>query len=80
MTASPTGSDGAPRLRRRPTQAAATLCESLGHRVEVGALDVDGDAFIAHFVNVWAAGNAWAVGDWEAPARAHRPPRRTSSR
>jgi amidase len=30
------------------------------------ALDVDGDAFVGHFINVWAAGNAWAVAAWEA--------------
>jgi amidase len=27
---------------------------------------VDGDALVGHFVNAWAAGNAWAIGDWEA--------------
>ena len=30
----------------RPSEAAATLCESLGHQVEEAALAVDGDAFI----------------------------------
>jgi amidase len=44
---------------------AAALCESLGHQVEDAALTVDGDAFTAHFINVWAAGNAWAIADWE---------------
>jgi amidase len=42
------------------------LCESLGHHVEDATLHVDGDAFVGHFFNAWAAGNAWAVGDWEA--------------
>jgi amidase len=64
MTASPTGSDVHPDCVAA-TQAAATLCESLGHRVEVAALAVDGDSFVADFINVWAAGNAWAIGDWE---------------
>jgi amidase len=45
---------------------AAALCESLGHHVEEATLDVDGDAFVGHFINQWAAGNAWAVADWEA--------------
>jgi amidase len=65
LTASPTGSEvhadcvaGA--------HVAATLCESLGHHVEEAALDVDGDAFVGDFVNAWAAGNAWAIADWEA--------------
>ncbi len=45
--------------------AAARLCESLGHRVEVAELPVDGDAFVGDFINAWAAGNAWAMADWE---------------
>jgi amidase len=31
----------------------------------VGVLDIDGDAFTTHFINFWAAGNAWALLDWE---------------
>ena len=65
LTTSPTGSDvhadcvaGA--------HAAARLCESLGHHMEDATLDVDGDAFVGDFVNAWAAGNAWAIADWEA--------------
>ena len=46
-------------------EATATLCESLGHKVEEAALAVDGDAFTAHFVNQWACSNAWAIADWE---------------
>src|SRR5580658_6893929 len=46
MTASPTGSDVHPDCVAA-AQAAATLCESLGHQVEGATLDVDGDAFIA---------------------------------
>jgi amidase len=46
-------------------EQAAALCESLGHVVVPTSLDVDGDAFTAHFVNVWAAGNAWTLADWE---------------
>ncbi len=33
--------------------------------MEEATLDVDGDAFVANFINAWAAGNAWAIGDWE---------------
>jgi amidase len=41
------------------------VCETLGHRVEPAALALDGDAFTAHFINVWAAANAWTLLDWE---------------
>ncbi|HEY4378361.1 MAG TPA: amidase family protein, partial [Acidimicrobiales bacterium] len=46
-------------------QAAAHLLESLGHTVEVShpaALD-DGE-YVGHFINLWAAGNAWAIDYW----------------
>jgi amidase len=65
LTASPAGTDVHPDCIAA-ARAAAALCESLGHRVEDAALAVDGDAFVAHFVNAFAAGNAWAIGDWEA--------------
>jgi amidase len=65
MTASPTGTDVHPDCVAAAREA-ATLCESLGHQVVEAALAVDGDAFIGHFINQWAAGNAWAVADWEA--------------
>ena len=65
MTASPTGSEVHTDCVAA-VRAAATVCESLGHRVEGAALDVDGDAFTHHFINMWACGNAWAIGDWEA--------------
>ncbi len=65
MTDSPSGSDVHPDCVAA-ARAAATLCESLGHRVEEASLDVDGDAFVANFINQWAAGNAWAIADWEA--------------
>ena len=45
--------------------AAAELCASLGHEVVEDAPQVDGDAFTGHFINVWAAGNAWTMADWE---------------
>ena len=64
LTASPTGSAVHPDCVRATEQAAA-LCETLGHHVEPAALDVDGDAFTEHFINVWAAGNAWTLLDWE---------------
>ena len=65
MTASPTGS-AVHADCVAAAEAAAALCESLGHKVEAAALAVDGDAFTAHFINQWACANAWAIGDWEA--------------
>jgi amidase len=65
MTASPTGSAVHPDCVAAAT-AAAALCESLGHQVAEAQLVVDGDAFTAHFITFWAAGNAWAMADWEA--------------
>ena len=64
MTDSPSGSDVHPDCIEA-TRAAAALCESLGHRVDEASLDVDGDAFVANFINQWAASNAWAIADWE---------------
>jgi amidase len=64
LTASPTGSAVHPDCVRATVQAAA-LCEALGHHTEPAALDVDGNAFTEHFINVWAAGNAWTLLDWE---------------
>jgi amidase len=65
LTASPARTDVHPDCLEAG-RAAAALCESLGHDVEDAVLTVDGDAFVGHFVNAWAAGNAWAIGDWEA--------------
>lgn len=42
-------------------QQAAKLCADLGHRVEEAAPTVDGDAFIDHFMTVWASGAAATV-------------------
>jgi amidase len=64
LTASPTGSPVHADCIAAAT-AAAKLCESLGHHVEEATMDVDGDAFVGDFVNGWAAGNAWALADWE---------------
>jgi amidase len=64
LTASPTGSAVHPDCVRA-TEETAALCEALGHHTEPAALDVDGDAFTEHFINVWAAGNAWTLLDWE---------------
>jgi amidase len=64
MTASPTGS-AVHADCVRATEEAAVLCESLGHHTEAAALAVDGDAFTEHFINVWAAANAWTLLDWE---------------
>ncbi len=43
----------------------AALCESLGHHVVASTLAFDADAFTANFINLWAGGNAWSLGDWE---------------
>jgi len=64
LTSSPTGSPVHPDCVQAAEQAAA-LCESLGHRVEEATLKVDGDAFVAHFINMWAGANAWTLLDWE---------------
>ncbi len=65
LTESPTGGK-VDRACVAAVGEAANLCESLGHQVEGATLDVDGDAFVAHFINQWACGNAWALLDWEA--------------
>jgi amidase len=65
LTSSPTGSVVDPACVAA-AEHAATLCESLGHRVEPAALPVDGNAIIEHFINAWAAGQAWVMRDWEA--------------
>lgn len=63
VTAAPTGVPVHPDCVAAVENAAA-LCESLGHRVTpaemAGAADV-----IPQFINVWAAGNAWIMADWE---------------
>src|ERR1019366_7582311 len=41
------------------------LLERLGHDAEATELAVNGDAFVEHFVNVWAAGNASSLSWWE---------------
>jgi amidase len=64
LTTSPAGGDVHADCVSAAEQAAA-LCESLGHVVVPATLDVDGDRFTAHFINVWAAGNAWTLQDWE---------------
>ena len=46
-------------------RAAAATCESLGHEVVTPTLALDGDQLLEHFINVWAAGNAWTMLDWE---------------
>ena len=46
-------------------RAAAELCASLGHEVVEAAPAIDADAFTGHFINAWAAGNAWTMADWE---------------
>jgi amidase len=64
MTASFTGSEVHSECVAA-TQAAATLCESLGHLVEEAALAVDSEAFLTDFLHLWGAGNAWVLGEWE---------------
>jgi amidase len=46
-------------------RSAAALCESLGHEVVEPKLAVDGDQLLEHFINVWSAGTAWTMLDWE---------------
>jgi amidase len=46
-------------------EAAARLCESLGHLVLPVRLPVDGTELTTNFINVWAAGNSWIWLDWE---------------
>jgi amidase len=65
LTSSPTGSAVDPECVAA-TEHAAALCESLGHDVEPAVLPVDGNAVIEHFINAWAAGQAWVMRDWEA--------------
>jgi amidase len=44
--------------------AAASLLEGLGHRVEEASpAAFDDPDFVGHFLNLWAAGNTWAL-DW----------------
>jgi amidase len=38
------------------TNAAAKLCESLGHRIEPISLAIDGEEFIDAFIGLWASG------------------------
>ena len=64
LTASPTGSTVEP-VCVEAVERTAALCERVGHRVEPMTIDANGDAFVEHFVNLWAAGNAWALGWWE---------------
>ncbi len=64
LTAAPTGVPVDPECVAA-VEHAASLCDSLGHVVEPVDLDVDGDAFVAHFINVWAAGNAAVQSWWE---------------
>jgi len=64
MTTSPTGSVVHSDCVAA-AEAAAALCESLGHQVEPSTMTVDGDAFTGHFITAWAAGNAWTLAEWE---------------
>ncbi|MGH3745124.1 MAG: amidase [Mycobacteriales bacterium] len=63
VTAAPTGVPVHPDCVAAVSDAAA-LCESLGHRVEPTTIDGAADV-VPHFINVWAAGNAWIMADWE---------------
>jgi amidase len=64
MTTSPMGTDVHPDCVAA-ARAATTLCESLGHEVLEATANFDADAYLEHFVNVWAGGNAAAVAGWE---------------
>ena len=75
LTASPTGSAVDPQCADAAARAAA-LCASLGHTVDTATLDVDGDAFTEHFINVWSAGTAWTLAELGGEGRAPRHRRR----
>ena len=64
LTESPSGSEVHPDCVTAALEVAG-LCASLGHLVEPVDISINGDAFTAHFINVWAAGNAWVMADWE---------------
>ena len=64
LTDSPTGTAVDPECVTA-AEGAARLCESLGHTVAPALLPVDGSELTTHFINVWAAGNAWIWIDWE---------------
>ncbi|MCU1455117.1 MAG: nylA [Acidimicrobiales bacterium] len=45
--------------------AAGLLLESLGHHVDAShPTALDDPAYTGHFLNLWAAGNAWAIDYW----------------
>jgi amidase len=44
---------------------AIELLESLGHEVEEASFDVDGDAYVEHFVKVWTAVTGEEIRDYE---------------
>ncbi len=64
LTAAPNGVPVDPECVAAVEHAAA-LCTSLGHHVDAVELPVDGDSFVEHFINVWAAGNAWTLLWWQ---------------
>lgn len=65
VTTAANGAPVAPACADAASRAVAT-CESLGHEVVDAEIAVDGDEFVEHFLNVWAAGNAWTLGWWES--------------
>jgi amidase len=49
----------------RAVEEAARLCAELGHEVvEVTPSNLDGDEISAAFIDVWTAGQAWAMQHW----------------
>jgi amidase len=65
VIASPTGSAVDPECVTA-VEHAATLCAELGHHVDSAEIATEADSFIAHFINVWSAGNAGFLADWES--------------
>lgn len=64
VTLAPNGADVDPACASA-AEAAVARCAELGHEVREASVPVDGDEFVEHFINVWAAGNAHALAWWE---------------
>ena len=56
-------------------EATGRLLEALGHHVELGHPEaLDDEIHTGHFINCWAAGNAWAVDYWSRKVGREVPP------
>ncbi len=61
---------------RRAAEETASLCESLGHQVEIAKPDADGEHFSRFFTTIWLGMLAWMIRDWSK--RTGRTPERDS--